>query len=71
MKYRFEIHRAAGLPDENHERDLPDDDAALDWMGGEALLGGERIHAYRGEETTRFASREFGMRASLRTGNTA
>jgi len=57
MIYRFDIARSdAGV--EQLERYLPDDSTAVEWMGSEFLAVGDRMEAYRGDETTPFARRE-------------
>jgi hypothetical protein len=56
--YRFDITRA----DSSHEvieRDLPDDFAAVEWMGNECMLHGDSMLGFRGDEPQPFARREF------------
>jgi hypothetical protein len=56
--YRFEIVRADASLD-TFERDLPDDFAAIEWMGAEALGRGDILKAFRGNGSHPFARREF------------
>jgi hypothetical protein len=45
------------------QRDLPDDEAALGWMGQELLVGDHELYAFRAGETEPFARRLFGEHA--------
>lgn len=56
--YRFDITRADTSHDV-HDRELPDDFAAVEWMGNEAMLPGDTMEAFRGDEPEPFARREF------------
>ncbi|MGX6604834.1 hypothetical protein ACWKSP_22300 [Micromonosporaceae bacterium Da 78-11] len=58
MIYRFEVHRS-NADHECFHRDLPDDDAAINWMGCEIMSAGDRMTAYRSGEAAPFARREF------------
>ena len=58
MRYRFERHESdGGLA--VFERDLADDNAALEWMGRESLAPGDVLKGFRGEDATPFARRTF------------
>lgn len=59
MTYRFVIFRSS-TPNDVLHRDLPDDEAAFEWMGREALLPGDRMEAYRDGYTLPFARRVHG-----------
>ena len=58
MRYLFERHETDGGLCRS-ERDLIDDDAALEWMGREPLAPGEVLKAFRGEGVVPFARRMF------------
>lgn len=59
MIYRFEIVRSGPYAD-SFKRDLPDDLAAVEWMGNESLASGDRLEAFRDGSGKPFARREFG-----------
>jgi hypothetical protein len=58
--YVFHLVSAAGAVEDVQERNLPDDRAAIDWMGGEIVGHSQELRAYRSGETTPFALRAFG-----------
>lgn len=58
MRFRFERREPdAGLG--RFERDLPDDAAALEWMGRESLQPGDVLLGFRGDDEAPFARRTF------------
>ncbi len=42
------------------ERNLPDDTAAVEWMGCEVIGAGQELRGFRSGESAPFARREFG-----------
>ncbi len=63
--YRFTRTTARGLPHDTQHRDLPDDNAAIAWMGRERVGEDEELQAYRAGETEPFARREFAEDAQV------
>jgi hypothetical protein len=58
VKFRFERHEPdAGLA--RFERDLPDNTAALEWMGRESLQPGDVLLGFRDGDEASFARRTF------------
>lgn len=57
--YRFARATSEGVVLDEQVRDLPDDDAASDWMGAEFLLPGEHLEAFRDGAGEPFAGRDF------------
>ncbi len=59
VRFRFERHEPdGGLA--RFKRDLPDEEAALEWMGNESLQPGDVLKAFRGGESEPFARRASG-----------
>jgi hypothetical protein len=58
--YHFEFSAADGTAVEHSRRELPDDFAAVEWMGNEFLNPGQRLKAFRDGSVDPFARREFG-----------
>ena len=58
MRFRFERREPdGGLA--RFERGLPDDTAALEWMGRESLTPGDALYAFRDGDEQPFARRTF------------
>lgn len=58
--YHFERSAAGGPMIEHSRRELPDDFAAVEWLGSEFLTEGQRLEAFRDGSVEPFARREFG-----------
>lgn len=60
MIYHFEHSTHLGTVIEHSRRELPDDFAAVEWMGNEFLQSGDRLEAFRDGNAKPFARRGFG-----------
>jgi hypothetical protein len=58
--YHFECSTADSPTIEHSCRQLPDDFAAVEWLGNESLSAGQRLEAFRDGGVEPFARREFG-----------